>query len=117
MDNNKNQEERGREYFQNVGKIGAEEAKKKYETYQKATDNKYRKRDYVQSEIKVCEKGCTEHIWIWVLKVDEISKTISGRISNDPMHNNAIVKHGDIITISFDSIESLIPHTYNASDN
>lgn len=117
MDNNKNQEERGKEYFQNVGKISVEDAKKRFEDYQKATDNKYKKRDYVKSEIKVCEKGCTELIWVWVLEVNDENKTISGKISNDPIHVDAIVKHGDIVTISFNSIESLIPHTYNVSDN
>lgn len=114
----RNQEEESKEYYkQSVGKICSSHADEKLAQYQAATDNKYRKRDYVQAKLKVCEKGCYEHLWVWVLDINEEEKTISGTLSNQPMHENSIIKYGQVVTVPFSIIQALIPHTYNVSDN
>jgi uncharacterized protein YegJ (DUF2314 family) len=114
----KNQEEKGKEYYQqSVGKICSAHADAKLAQYQAATDNKYKKRDYIQAKLKVCEKGCYEHLWVWVLDTNEENKTISGTVANEPMHEDSIIRYGQVITVPFEIIQSLIPHTYNVSDN
>jgi uncharacterized protein YegJ (DUF2314 family) len=106
-----------RTYLENIGKISEEENVKILADYQAKTNHKYKRLDYVKSAIKVNDNGCIEHMWVWVLTVDETARTITGKLSNDPLHGDSIVKHGDMLTISFNDIESIIPHTHTTTNN